>query len=151
MEVFNVCLFFFIVDKIILKRTSTVKEHTSKTKFQIFRKSSPLVMNNSILPWGDIYNKVPLNQAKTLMFFFFIVLNVVIFLNVNSTKIDQVHWNRNSMCFSSNVMNYAVLLKVTYTKKIVFCKDRLWKILYWMVANKGIPLKATYTIKVCPT
>ena len=67
---------------------------------------------------------------------------------IKSTKIG-------TLCFSSNVMNDAVLLKVTYTKKKkkknYIHQDRLSKVFYWMVVNNGIPLKVTYTRKFFPT
>ena len=57
------------------------------------------------------------------------------------------------MCFSSNVMNDAILLKVTYAEKKekIFSKDRLSKIFYWMAVNNGILLKVTYATKFYPT
>ena len=55
------------------------------------------------------------------------------------------------MCFSSNAINDAILLKVTHTKKVIFSEDRLSKLFYWMVVNNGIPLKVKYTIKFYPT
>ena len=45
MKVFKAFFFFFMVDRIMLKVTSTVKDHT-----RALFKLTPLDMNNSILP-----------------------------------------------------------------------------------------------------
>ena len=45
----------------MLKVTYTVKEHTTETKFKALLKFTALAIKDSILPYGEIHNKVPLN------------------------------------------------------------------------------------------
>ena len=81
---------------------------------------------------------------------FFIVLNVVIFLNVHSTKKDKSTKIGTQCVFLQMLWMMQYALEWHIEEKYIFSKDRLSKIFYWMIVNNGIPLKVTYTIKFMP-